>query len=147
MTPPSPSRRSPSASSSPAPAASTTPTPRCRRHQTHLAATRALRARAWRALARLDARSHPTDASAELLEALKLSPETPDDTLLTAQLAQATPGNSADAEAAYRHLLATRPDDPAAAAALAHLLLTQKRPAEAEPILVAALAAHPATPP
>ncbi len=112
---------------------------------TFLAATKlsasdaALRARAWRALARLDAKSHPADSSAELLEALKLSPETPDDTLLTAQLAQATPGNSADAEAAYRHLLATRPDDPAASAALAHLLLAQKRPTEAEPILVAAL--------
>ncbi len=121
-------------------------------HVTFLGATKltasdaALRARAWRALARLDAKSHPADASAELLEALKLSPESPEDTLLTAQLAQATPGNSADAEAAYRHLLATRPDDPAAAAALAHLLLTQKRPAEAEPILAAALAAHPGDP-
>ncbi len=114
---------------------------------TKLTATDAsLRARAWRALARLDSKSHPTDASAELLEALKLSPETPDDTLLAAQLAQATPGNSADAEAAYRHLLAVRPDDPAAAAALAHLLVTQKRSAEAEPILASALAAHPGDP-
>ncbi len=121
-------------------------------HATFLAATKlsssdaALRARAWRALARLDAKSHPADASAELLEALKLSPETPDDTLLAAQLAQATPGNSADAEAAYRHLLAVRPEDPAASAALAHLLLAQKRPAEAEPVLAAALAAHPGDP-
>lgn len=110
------------------------------------AADASLRARAWRALARIDAKSRPADASAELLEALKLSPETPDDTLLTAELAQATPGNSADAEAAYRRLLATRPDDAAASSALAHLLLAQKRPAEAEPILAAALAAHPGDP-
>ncbi len=106
----------------------------------------ALRAHAWRALARLDAKPRPADASAELLEALKLSTETPDDSLLAAELAQATPGNSADAEAAYRHLLAVHPDDPAAAAALAHLLLAQKRPAEAEPILASALAAHPGDP-
>ncbi len=47
----------------------------------------ALRARAWRALARIDSNSDPADASNELLEALKLTPETPSDTLLAARLA------------------------------------------------------------
>lgn len=105
-----------------------------------------LRARAYRALARLDAKTRPAEASAELLDALKLSPETPEDTLLTAELAQAAPGNAWAAEAAYRRLLAVRPDDAAAAAALAHLLIAQKRSAEAEPLLARALEAHPGDP-
>ncbi len=41
----------------------------------------ALKARAWRALARIDRDSDPAEASNDLLEALKLSPETPADTL------------------------------------------------------------------
>ena len=50
----------------------------------------AMKARAWRALARLDApgpdgEGNATEASKELLEALKLTPETADDTLLAAR--------------------------------------------------------------
>src|SRR5207245_506454 len=48
-----------------------------------------LRARAYRAMARLDQTGNPSGASEELLAALKLSPETPDDILLTGELAQA----------------------------------------------------------
>jgi Flp pilus assembly protein TadD len=105
-----------------------------------------LKARADRALARLDQQSRPADARDELLEALKLSPETPDDTLLAAELAQAAGNGGPAAEAAYRRLLAQRPADPDATAALAHLLTQSKRPAEAEPLLTTALAAHPGDP-
>ena len=41
----------------------------------------ALKARAWRALARIDRDTDPAEASNDLLEALKLSPETSADTL------------------------------------------------------------------
>ncbi len=61
----------------------------------------ALRARAYRTLARLDQSSNPAGASEELLAALKLSPETPDDILLAGELAE-TSGDTTAAEAAYR---------------------------------------------
>ena len=104
-----------------------------------------LKARAYRALARIDQKARPADALDEILAALKLSPETPEDTLLTAELAQ-TEGDPADAEAAYRKLLANRPDDSETSAALAHLLLAEKRVADAQALLVHALAAHPGDP-
>ena len=69
----------------------------------------ALKARAWRALARIDRDSDPAEASNDLLEALKLSPETPADTLLAAELAEKTGQNDA-AEAAYRRVLAKDPN-------------------------------------
>ena len=53
-----------------------------------------LQARAFRALARIDSKARPADARDELLAALKLSAETPEDTLLSAELAQAA-GNGA----------------------------------------------------
>jgi Flp pilus assembly protein TadD len=102
----------------------------------------ALRARAYRALARLDQSGNPSGASDELLNAIKLSSETPDDILLAGELAQAT-GDFAAAEQSFRRLLATSPDDPQATAALVHLLIQQKKAADAEPILTAALAKHP----
>jgi tetratricopeptide (TPR) repeat protein len=105
----------------------------------------ALRARAYRALARLDQAGNPSGASEELLAALKLSPETPDDILLTGELAQAT-GDTAAAEAAFRRLLTADPDNIQATAALAHLLLQQKKTDQAEPLLTAALQKHPDDP-
>ena len=105
----------------------------------------ALRARAYRALARLDQQSNPSGASEELLAALKLSPETPDDILLAGELAEAT-NDPAAAEAAYRRLLATDPQNPQATAALVHLLIQQKKPDQAETILTAALAKNPDDP-
>ncbi len=105
-----------------------------------------LKARAYRTLARLDEHADPAAASTDLLGALKLSSETPEDILLAAEIAEAANDLPA-AEASYRRLLAaTPPNDPpaaAATAALAHLLLRQNKPAEAEPILTAALANHP----
>jgi tetratricopeptide (TPR) repeat protein len=68
----------------------------------------ALKARAWRALARIDRDSDPAEASNDLLQALKLSPETPDDTLLAAGLAEKT-GQNDEAEAAYRRVLSNDP--------------------------------------
>jgi tetratricopeptide (TPR) repeat protein len=105
----------------------------------------ALKARAYRALARLDQSATPPDsasASANLLAALKLSPETPDDIAFAAELAEAS-GDLPAAEASYRRLLASTPNDPAATAALTHLLLRQNKAADAESLLTAALAGHP----
>jgi tetratricopeptide (TPR) repeat protein len=105
----------------------------------------ALRARAYRALARLDQSGNPSGASEELLAALKLSPETPDDILLAGELAQAT-GDPAAAESAYRRLLAADPDNTQATAALVHLLVQQKKFDQAEPLLTASLQKHPDDP-
>ena len=105
----------------------------------------ALKARAFRALAHLDRTSNPAEARDALLSAIKLTPETADDTLLSADLAEQAQ-DPASAEAACRRLLARAPNDPAATAALAHLLLAQGKAAEAEPLLVTALAAHPDDP-
>jgi tetratricopeptide (TPR) repeat protein len=62
-------------------------------------------ARAWRALAQIDRATDLNRASEDLLEALKLSPETPEDTLLAASLAEQA-GQYEAAEAAYRRILA-----------------------------------------
>jgi Flp pilus assembly protein TadD len=113
-------------------------------------ATPALRARAYRALARLDQQaipSNPTAASAELLAALNLTPEAPEDIQLAAEIAESAADLSA-AESAYRRYLALPEEtgDPQAIAALAHVLLAERRPADAEALLTPALAAHPSDP-
>ena len=118
----------------------------------------ALKARALRALARIDLAGsnlpadpahstppNPTAASADLLAALQLTAEQPEDVLLSAQIAEATPDLLA-AEAAYRRYLAAEPNDPAATAALAHILLAQHKPADADALLTPAHAAQPANP-
>jgi len=105
----------------------------------------ALKARAYRALARLDQTSRPSAASEELLSAMKISPETPDDILLSGELAESS-GDSSAAEAAYRRLLAADPHNRDAAAALSHLLINQKKPDQAESLLTAALAKDPESP-
>jgi tetratricopeptide (TPR) repeat protein len=105
----------------------------------------ALTARAYRALARLDQTSNPSAASDELLQALKLSPETPDDILFSGELAEAS-GDNAAADAAYRRLLKVDPQNHDAAAALTHLLLHQQKPDQAESLLTTALAKDPDNP-
>jgi predicted Zn-dependent protease len=105
----------------------------------------ALKARAYRALARIDQAANPAAASDELLQALKLSPETPDDILLSGELAEAS-GEPAAAEAAYRRLLTADPQNHDATAALTHLLLHQQKPDQAETLLTAALAKDPDNP-
>jgi tetratricopeptide (TPR) repeat protein len=104
-----------------------------------------LKARAYRALARLDQASNPAAASDDLLAALKISPETADDILLSGELAEAS-GDTTAAELAYRRLLAVDPQNHDATAALTHLLLHQQKPDQAEALLTAALAKDPDNP-
>jgi len=80
-----------------------------------------------------------------LVNALKLTPETPDDTLLAAEIAEAA-GNGAIAEQEYRRALAADPNLSDAAAGLVHLLLDQKRYADAQPLVEAALRRDPDDP-
>jgi len=117
----------------------------------------ALKARALRALARLELSgagdrahslpSNPAAASADLLAALKLSPEEPEDILLSAEIAEAAPDLPA-AEAAYRRYLALPEgaNDPATTAALAHILLAQHKAADAEALLMPAHTTQPQNP-
>ena len=110
----------------------------------------ATKARAWRALAEIDrpgpgkARD-PAEASNDLLEALKLSPETSADTLLAASLAEDA-GQFDAAEKAYRRVLAKDPESAPANAGLAHLLIARKQYPEAETLLRAALENSPDDP-
>lgn len=104
-----------------------------------------LKARAYRTLARLDASTRPADASSELLAALKISPETPDDILLSGEIAEAS-NDLPGAEAAYRRLLAIDPHNVAANAALAHILIREQKPSEAETVLSTALVENPNDP-
>lgn len=104
-----------------------------------------LKARAWRALARLDSDSDPATASSELLQALKLSPETPEDTLLAAGFAEKN-GQPEVAEAAYRRVLTKDVKSEQANASLARLLIRQKKYPEAETLLRTALQQTPDDP-
>lgn len=110
----------------------------------------ALKARAWRALARLDnpgpdGQGNATLASTELLEALKLTPETPDDTLLAADLAEAS-GQHDTAEAAYRRVLVNDPKSVTANSGLAHVLIERHQYPEAEKLVRTALQQAPDSP-
>lgn len=105
----------------------------------------AIKARAWRALAQIDRKSDPSQASSDLLEALKLSPETPRDTLLAAELADASNQPEA-AEAAYRRVLAKDAKNPEANAGLAHVLIAQRKYPDAETALRTALQQSPDDP-
>jgi Flp pilus assembly protein TadD len=102
----------------------------------------AAKARAWRALAEIDRKDDPAKASEDLLEALKLSPETPNDTLLAASLAEQA-GQLDAAEKAYRRILTKDPKSAAANAGLAHLLIARKQYPDAETLLRAALEQAP----
>jgi tetratricopeptide (TPR) repeat protein len=105
----------------------------------------AARAQAFRALARIDSKDDPTLASTELLEALKTTPETEADTLLSAHIAEAT-GEPDVAQAAYRRALANHPGSAAATSDLAHLLISRHKFPEAETLLRDALAKSPDDP-
>jgi tetratricopeptide (TPR) repeat protein len=114
------------------------------------AAGPALKARAWRALAQIDkpepgGETDPAAATNDLIEALKISPETEDDTLLAATLAEEA-GQFDAAEGAYRRVLAEDPKSEPATTGLAHLLLARKQYPEAETMLRAALAQFPGDP-
>jgi Flp pilus assembly protein TadD len=100
------------------------------------------KAQADRALARLLRTSDPTGARDALVNALKLTPETPSDTLLAGQIAEAA-GDFEIAEQEYRQALAREPDLSDASAGLAHLLIVEKRYADAQPVVEAALRRDP----
>lgn len=110
----------------------------------------AMKARAWRALAQID-RPRPgnpgdtTEASNDLLEALKLTPETPADTLIAASLADEA-GAYDVAETAYRRVLAHDPKSADASSGLAHIMIVRKQYPEAEAFLRAALEKSPEDP-
>ena len=102
-------------------------------------------AEAYRTLAKLDRASDPAAARDALVEALRLSRETPADQLLAAQIAEGG-ADPALAEAAYQRVLSDHPSPEIAAAAnggLAQLLIRQKKYSEAEPLLKAALERDP----
>jgi tetratricopeptide (TPR) repeat protein len=104
-----------------------------------------VKARAYRALARIDQHNNPSAASDELLAALKISPETSDDILLAGELAEASDDLPA-AEESYRRVLAADPQNTAATAALTHILIRQNKLDQAEPLLTAALQKSPDDP-
>jgi tetratricopeptide (TPR) repeat protein len=105
----------------------------------------AVKARAWRALARIDQDDDAEEASNDLLEALKLSPETTADTLLAANIADQA-GEYDAAETAYRRVLAKDPNSGAANTGLAHVLVARKQYPEAETLLRSALEKAPDDP-
>ncbi len=101
-----------------------------------------LRGRALRALAHLDETTHPDAAREELLAALKLTPEAPDDVLMGAELADRA-GDAADAVPAYQRALKLMPDNLDATAGLAHALQHAGKLADADAVLTAGLKEHP----
>jgi tetratricopeptide (TPR) repeat protein len=103
------------------------------------------KAQADRALARLLRSSDPTGARDALVDALKLTPETTADTLLAAEIAESA-GDGEIAEQEYRKALQSAPDSSYATAGLAHLLINEKRYADAQPLVEAALRRDPADP-
>lgn len=105
----------------------------------------AAKAQAYRTLARLLRQSDPDHAKQDLIEALKLSPESIDDTLLTAEIAESE-GDKEVAEEAYRRVLKIQPESAAAIAGLSHFLLQEKKYSEVEPLLKSALARDPDDP-
>lgn len=105
----------------------------------------AAKAQAYRALARVEAKSNPNAASDALIAALHLTPETPSDTLLAGQIAESA-GSYDIAEQAYRRVLAANPSNPDAIAGLTHLLMIEKKYSDAEPMVRAALGRDPDDP-
>jgi len=103
------------------------------------------KAQADRALARLLRTSDPTGARDALVDALKQTPETPSDTVLAGQIAEAA-GDLEIAEQEYRQALKSAPDLSDASAGLAHLLIAEKRYADAQPVVEAALRRDPNSP-
>lgn len=105
----------------------------------------AAKAQAFRALARLVRDSDPETAKQALIGALRISPETPADTLLAAQIAEAA-GDDEIAAQAYQRALKVNPEYSEATTGLAHVLMQEKKYSEAEPLLKSALTRDPDDP-
>lgn len=102
----------------------------------------AAKAEVLRTLASLHADHEPAKARDELLEAIRLTGETREDTRMTAWIA-ARMGDTKDAEAIYRRMLQAVPNDPEIVYSLSAILIAQEKLGEAESMLQAALEAHP----
>ncbi len=110
----------------------------------------ALKARAWRALARLDnpgpdSQEMPPKPPTSCSKPSSSLPKPPADTLLAADLAEAA-GQHDAAEAAYRRVLADDPKSIAANSGLAHVLIESKQYPEAEKLIRIALEQAPDDP-
>jgi Tfp pilus assembly protein PilF len=105
----------------------------------------AAKAQGYRTLAHLLRSSDPDAAKADLLAALKLTPETTDDTLLTAEIAESE-GDRDIAEQAYRRVLSSEPESSPAIAGLVHILIQEKKYSDAEPLVHSALLRDPDDP-
>lgn len=106
------------------------------------AAVVATRAQAYRALARLRLAAAPEQSRDDLLQALRLSPETADDIQMGGEIAEALHDDAA-AETAYARVANASPTDTAAAVQYARVLLREGKSAPAGSALDTALAAHP----
>jgi Flp pilus assembly protein TadD len=104
-----------------------------------------LRGRALRALARMDETKNPSAARQELIAAVKLTGESPEDVMMGADMA-AQAGDDADAEAAYRRAVTLEPGNVDAVVGLAHELVKEGKNDGAESVLVGAMKAHPDDP-
>ncbi|HTV03997.1 MAG TPA: tetratricopeptide repeat protein [Acidobacteriaceae bacterium] len=105
----------------------------------------AAKAQALRALAHLVRNTDPAVAKQALIDALRISPEAPDDALLAAEIADAS-GDPEVAEQAYRKVLNENPQSTQATAGLIHIYMQQKKYSDAEPLLKSALARDPDSP-
>jgi len=103
------------------------------------------KAQAMRALAQLVRSTDPDLAKQALIAALQITPETPDDALLAAEIAEAS-GDEDVAEQAYRRALKLDPESSEAVAGLIHLLMEEKKYADAEPLVKTALIRDPDDP-
>ena len=99
-------------------------------------------AHADRALAQIHLEKNPEQANTDLLAALQISPQTPQDAALAAEIAVGLHDN-ATAEIAYAHAIQMNPGDAEVTLGYARLLSREKRYAEAEAALQPALKAHP----
>ncbi|WP_419806827.1 tetratricopeptide repeat protein [Terriglobus sp.] len=105
-------------------------------------ASQPARAQAERALARLDLPAAPEQARDELVAAIRLSREQPEDVELSAEIAEALHDDAA-AEQAYARVLGASPGDPEATSAYARVLLREGKQEQAEGAVERGLAAHP----
>ncbi len=105
--------------------------------------TMAAKAQAYRALARLHLATTPDQSRDDLLQALRLSPETPDDIQLGGEIAEALHDDQG-AATAYARVAAATPDEVAAVVQYARVLRRTGKADQAAAMLDTALAAHPA---
>ncbi len=104
-----------------------------------------LRARAYRAMGRLAMPAEPEKARTDMLAALKLSPETAEDVLLTAEIAGAM-GDADAALSAYGRAFQMSPGSMEAAAKYGRALMRKGDFVRSEEVLSGAAEAHPEAP-